>query len=337
MLISDFNIHLTKLFLLIMCLYISFSDVSFLPDFYSYQRIYSEATSGGDWEIGFVAFVILLNKIGVQYNEFRIIVSVIGFILITKIYVRSFYTNNSVQFRSFLSLGWFLIPAVLVMVFLEYYLIRLRAGLGVAIFVSGFVLMLRGSMVSWVFGFILVVGSFFFHQFTALVLSVFFIFPYLWFCFRKLTWFRRVPYFFPCCLVCGVFFIAFHFQYTVRGENLFSPLNLFRFFCLGIVPLIFSIFNFKESRVLRRATPIRFYDVFPSYFIDMYLLFSFSLIIYFILGLTSDTGEALVRVFTLASFPAFASLLLKRGPKEAPISMYILVSNALFFGDTLWL
>jgi hypothetical protein len=146
-----------------------------------------------------------------------------------------------------------------------------------------------------------------------------------------------VPYVCACLLVSVLFFVAFHSGFSARGEHLFSPLHPFRLFCLAVVPFLFFMVGLKERIPLGSEADLRFYDVFPFYFVRLYLALCFSLTIYVLLGFAPNSGEALVRVFTAASFPALVSLLLKGGPKGGPISMYIVSCNALFFGATLWL
>jgi hypothetical protein len=50
-----------------------------------------------------------------------------------------------------------------------------------------------------------------------------------------------------------------------------------------------------------------------------------------LMGLTNQSGEAIVRVFTLFSFPAIIALKLKGVFLKAKIPSFILMSNALFF------
>jgi hypothetical protein len=336
-LISNFSMNLTKLALILVVLYTAFVDISFLPDYYSYERIFLESESGGGWEIAFVAFCVLLNNLGVEYSQFRIIVSIIGFLFLVRIVNPSFKVNSYGRGKSFLSFGWLLVPLVVVMIFLEYYVIRIRGGLGAAVFLTGFFLLMRDSLIFRVCGFILLGSSFLFHLYTALMLSIFILFPYSWCYFHKYFFVRHVPYVFACLLVSVLFFVAFHSGFSARGEHLFSPLHPFRLFCLAVVPFLFFMVGLKERIPLGSEADLRFYDVFPFYFVRLYLALCFSLTIYVLLGFAPNSGEALVRVFTAASFPALVSLLLKGGPKGGPISMYIVSCNALFFGATLWL
>jgi hypothetical protein len=71
--------------------------------------------------------------------------------------------------------------------------------------------------------------------------------------------------------------------------------------------------------------------MFPKLFSQLYIFFALGLAVMWLYGLTNESGEAIVRVFTLFSFPAIIALRLKGLFFNAKIPSYIMLSNALFF------
>jgi hypothetical protein len=112
-----------------------------------------------------------------------------------------------------------------------------------------------------------------------------------------------------------------------------SPLNPIRFILIAIIPLIIyliSIFvRYKNKLVLVDLNSL------SQRFEIFYIVLATCLIVLHSCDLTKTTGEAVVRFFTLLSFPALLALVSSGGLSRALVSAYILAINACFFLATL--
>jgi len=109
-------------------------------------------------------------------------------------------------------------------------------------------------------------------------------------------------------------------NFEERGVGLNSPLNIFRFIFLTVPPILIFYTNRKANKFN-----------FNFYFNKFYLFFLFGLIFFYNLGYTEYSGEALVRVYTLASVPAFFSVFKYSSVFENKFNSYIVFCNCLFF------
>jgi hypothetical protein len=104
---------------------------------------------------------------------------------------------------------------------------------------------------------------------------------------------------------------------------------------LSIVPLVISFFIKNESGIALKSRNA--VADFSFYFVRFYIVFAMGLALMFFAGLTGESGEALVRLYTLSSIPALLSFRRSGSVMKAPISTYILSVNALFFLATVFL
>jgi hypothetical protein len=112
-----------------------------------------------------------------------------------------------------------------------------------------------------------------------------------------------------------------------------SPLNPIRFIFIATIPL----FIFFLLILNRRRKKLLLVDLssLSQRFEIFYVVLAFCLIVFYACGLATTSGEALVRLFTLLSFPALLAFTCSGGLINAPIATYILLINSCFFLATL--
>lgn len=177
--------------------------------------------------------------------------------------------------------------------------------------------------------------AFFTHKSTTAILTVFLMFPFM-----AEMWTgrpRSKNMLFVLFSVVAVTYLLYtvNSSFELRGEHIFSPLNPVRFVMLSIVPLALILFTKNESRIALKGRNA--VADFSFYFVRFYIVLSLALALMFFVGLTGESGEALVRLYTLSSIPALLSFRLSESIMKAPISAYILSMNALFFLATVFL
>lgn len=308
-----------------------------LPDYESYERIFTDAVLGGDWEILFVALAYLFTHIGLSYSDFRdfiLVTSSLSLLLTLRAIDRqrlgaARFANDVIFYHLFLTF-------VLLVFFLEYFVIRIRAGLAIGVISLAFYFFLSGGRMGRLAAVVLVVLSFFVHQFTSIILAILVIFPIAWssmpkFFLRKKSLFYLVSAFVACMVLFGI-----QTTFESRGENVFSSLNSVRFLAISVIPLIIYFLIPGETRIYATGGEGYYNVEFVRNFVRLYVIFSAALFVSYFLGLTENSGEAIVRVFTLASLPALYSLVFIGSVRKAPISSYILATNALFFIATIY-
>lgn len=329
-------IHIGTILVLITFFYLLFNP-SELPDYEAYQRIFTDAVLDGDWELLFVALAYFFNQIGLSYSDF------LGFILVTCslslfLTLRTIDRQRVEAAKSAYEVIFYhlFLTFVLLVFFLEYFVIRIRAGLAIGIISLAFYFFLSDGRMGRLAAVVLVVSSFFVHQSTSIVLAVLVIFPIVWssmptFFLGKKSLFYLVSAFLAYMVLSGI-----QSTFESRGEHIFSWLNPVRFLAISVIPLIIYFLIPGETRIYATGGA-RYYNVkFVRNFVRLYVIFSAVLFVWYFLGLTENSGEAIVRVFTLASLPALYSLVFIGSVRKAPISSYILATNALFFIVTIY-
>lgn len=319
---------LFAIFLLLVAFFL-WMDPSELPDYEAYERIYEDSLLGGEWEVAFVMANFFFHQIGISYSGFR------GFILIFSSLslwlllsrLRSVYRMRPSPLSLVNSSLIFFILAVFLF---EYFVIRIRAGFAMGIiFLAVFFLLSRRVLLGRVSAILLFALAFFTHGSTTAILLVFLGVSALTEILNARS--RSGNILFILVSVGAVAYLLYmtNSSFELRGEHLASPLNPVRFVMLSIVPLILFFFTRNESaiKVIGSGTT----EQFPFYFVRFYAFLAMGLVIMFLTGLTWQSGEAIVRLYTLSSVPALLSLRLSGSVRRAPISTYILVVNGLFF------
>lgn len=304
-------------------------DPSQLPDYEAYENMYHDSLLGGDWEIFFVSVNFFFRSVGFSYSDFRgLILIFLSFALwLVLLRIRPSRLTGSVSSRMANFVLMFFVLAVFVF---EYAVVRIRAGFAMAlVFYAVFFLMSLRVLPGRVLAVIFLALAFFTHGFTALILFLFLGMPFV-----ATMWKRRVrgwEFIFSMASAGAVTYLlyAIDSSFELRGEHLSSSLNPVRFVMLSIVPLMLFFFMRNESRVA--ASGGAGLEIFPAYFVRFYVILAIGLALMFFSGRTGDSGEALVRLYTLSSIPAMLSLGISGSAFRAPISSYILIINALFF------
>ena len=304
-------------------------DQSNLPDYESYERIYQNSLLGEEWEIFFVLLNFLFRQSGLSYSDFRSFIFLFSsfglWLLLLQLHIsyKEIPVSASVGYSIFL----FFILAVLLF---EYFVIRIRAGFAMGLIFYA-IIFLKSKRV-WIgrfFAALFLMSAFFTHKSTTVILTVFLMFP-----FTALMWSGRLGkknLFYTIFSLVAVYFLlhTLNSSYELRGEHIHSPLNPVRFLMLSVVPLALALFIKNESSSSKKRR-IAVSD-FSFYFVRFYIVLALALAFMFFLGLTGESGEALVRLYTLSSIPALLSLRLTGSIMRAPISAYIVFINALFF------
>ena len=113
----------------------------------------------------------------------------------------------------------------------------------------------------------------------------------------------------------------------LRGYNLPSELNIFRFYSLSLIPLIIY---FQEKYTVKN--PQRgFYGNLLKGFSLVYYYLALNLSVFYALNLINFSGEALVRVFTLNSFFCLILCGSRLSLKEAILPIYLITINQILF------
>jgi hypothetical protein len=310
-------------------------DPSDLPDYEAYERIYQNALLGEDWEIFFVFINFLFLQSGYSYSAFRDFVLVFSTISlwITFARLQPAKLEKSALLRT---TNIFLMFFVLAVFLFEYSTIRIRAGFAIGIIWFALYLMLSSrTLLGWIFAFISLVLAFFTHKSTTLILIVFLGLPFIATIWKGRPRLKKRLFILVSVGSVALLLYMMNSSYELRGEHIYSPLNPVRFVMLSIIPLLMFLFTKNESmRIVMSGSSMK---DFPNYFVRLYVVLAIALSLLFFAGLTGDSGEALVRLYTLSSVPALLSLRLSGSALMAPISAYILIINALFFLVTVFL
>ncbi len=304
-------------------------DPSDLPDYEAYENIYKYSLFDVDWEIFFVWVNVFFHQIGLSYSDFR------GFILIFSsaalwLLLSRLQSAQLAKSASHRAANSFLMFFILAVFMLEYFVIRIRSGFAVGLICCAILFLLSPRiLLGRILASVFLVLAFFTHQTTTSILIVFLGIPFVAAMWKgrprsKSRWFILVS-------VGAVAYILYMIisSFELRGEHLFSPLNPVRFVMLSIVPLVLFFFTRNESSIT--VTGRGALEEFSSYFVRFYAVLAMGLALLFVTGLTAASGEALARLYVLASVPALLSLRFSGSARRAPISAYLLVINALFF------
>lgn len=307
-------------------------DAAELPDFVAYNEIFEAAEPGGGWELFYVWVNFAFRTAGVEYLDFRAVLLSFSFLSVGLLlhHIRKHY---AAPVRKSQIVDVVLLTAVLAVFALEYFVIRIRAGLAIGLFFLAlrFAFAQRRRLTVPVAAVLIVLAGLT-HAWTTAVLLVLVAVPaaFSWFNWRSRT--GRRWYFVVCSLLIYVLLGTVNEVYEIRGEHIFSALNPVRFVMVGIVPLLLALFWKTEYKPSLGGTK---FELFPYFFSRLYIVLAIGLIISFFSGLTDRSGEAIVRVVTLSSVPALISVALGGGFLGVPISGYLLLSNCLFFLATI--
>lgn len=318
----------------------SFSDYTSYEVIYEYANVYLGwgRPDYEGWNRAFIVLLQLTSSWEISYTEFRLFVVALGIVYFVNLVRKPpFYISN--QRAVFIIWIYFLLLPIFL---LEFYVVRLRAGLSILLFFCGFVLewpacRRRISVPGRLRQGICLAGSAALHEATFLVLVVFLAMPYAFMRYSPRRWrFRPAILFVGMLLIwLVVFYIVVAFS-DMRGAHLFSQLNWFRFLALTFFPVaIFLLFDLRNIRRLSLYADQKLFH-FPFAFSVGYLAAALALSLFYFSGSLETSGEAVVRVMTLSSAGGVVVVALWGVSRLQFVPVYLLACNSLFFIKTLY-
>lgn len=281
-----------------------------LPDYHAYLDIFLKPESYSSWNIAFTTLSLISLQL-MTYDSFRFVIFLLGLLLVviaTK--PRSAINNYILIFCIFVFL-------------LEFYIIRLRAGVCIFIFYLALLLYEKRYRLLFI---TFLSGAFLLHPASALTLTLVYA-PF----FLKVKRNR----FFLCGLLCAwmLLFLFIDELSILRGSHLNSVINPARIAFLVLLPLIFytilTRLKFNLPKLLREP---ELAAVFTG---------SIGLLFLYLIGTFQTSGEAIVRVYSLLVGPAVTFAYLNRSAfwsnATRRYARVVMLMNSLFFLNTVYL
>lgn len=298
----------------------------------------NSAYSSKGWEPFFIFLCNFASYLGISYDLFRWIFKVFCVYSLYQLvnHLRqSEYPKLSV--KNFLVSNYLL--ALTLPIFIhEFFSIRIRVGLAFCLFCWSFINFIKYKNLSFnKYLFLTVVFltlALFTHKLGAFILIFMGFIPiFSAFYLSKKSFFWEWGYkgmiFLGSCLI--LYIITYH--EGVRGYNLYSELNPYRLFFISILPIL----TFGHSHFVLRTASNDFLILFERFFSILYLSMAIVLFLLFMLSLINQTGEAIVRVFTLSSCLGIILVGTSNNKIFMSLPCYLLVTNELFFIHTIHL
>ena len=294
----------------IMFLYRTLLENVNLPDYDSYQRIFADPENFQGWNLAFTTFALVVSNV-FSYESFRLLIFILGALLYSSIYK---YVRKDK-----------LIPLLFIafILVLEFFMIRLRAGLCIFLFYSALTLFNKS-------------------RFTLAIVNVFLaglVHPATFFTLALIYWpiIFKVKLNFELLLILAIQWFSFLLLIDVlsveRGAHLDSEINLVRLMVLLLAPTIllavlspsrFTIKNIQEN--------CEFSNIF---------VLNIVVLLMDLVGFFATSGEAIIRIYSLVAGPAlFYSLTQNLANWSKPqiyFAFVTLVANSLFFINTVYL
>lgn len=304
------------------------------PDWEPYKRIYYETYHIGSWEPGFVTLNLLAKSLGLNYFQFRLVLfcfCCIGVFFLFSAAGQARQRRGSPTLNLALSPLFFFCLAVF---FLEFFIVRMRAGICISFFAISLAFFLEKKYVKTV---IFSVISLSIHRSTWAIIFSFFCAPYLLLFYMgraraSFNQFWAGSFFFGICLI---FVIVSNIK--ERGEALFSELNPFRLILTSGGPILIFL-GAKKIPAAPRWTCVHEVNCLNSIYLftHLYLMLSVILGLSYSFGFLSNAGEALVRVFSLSTLPAIIIIFVQGGLRKANTAGYLAIANSILFINSLF-
>lgn len=281
-----------------------------LPDYDAYSKIFADPDAFSGWNIVFTSLALTISAVA-SYDVFRLLVFAVGV-----------YFVNKYITRPFTKTGVLLVLFSLILL-LEFYMIRLRAGLSIGFFYASYTLYNRKKR-TLAFAFALVSLSL--HAATFLTLLLVY-FPNL----IKLKYNKLM--FCMYTVVWAVFLVFIDNIAQDRGSHLISQINPVRVVFLIALPTLMLVF-LSSGKIPALAT---------KYHSEIMALLSISvsLLALLVVGFFDESGEAIIRVYSLvvgpATFVGIASHHQKWTYSQKTFATFALTVNSLFFINTVYL
>lgn len=310
-------------------------DARNLPDYEAYAGIF--ISPGYIKEPGFIFLNDLIRNVGFTYNQYR---SLLLLFDLSAFYylIRSVLVGDCSKRALPIILNAILLSYFFSVFILEFFVIRLRAGLAIALFCLAIGVLIRRSntKTSYLVAVALIGISFSVHLSTSVILFTIFcatLIPKVKIYYLKNMFGLKVLIFIFSVVTFFLIYLVLT-QNQIRSGVVVSPLNPVRLIFLAIVPVVIYFYSLiLESDSSLTGSNM---DSWPEIFELFYVILSIGLIGLYLLGLTLVSGESLVRFSTLLSFPALIAFLIsKESPRRIHICAYIIFMNASFFLATL--
>jgi len=334
-----------------------------LHDYDAYGLIYQIDGANyiqADKDIYFAVFVGLIKSFGFNYVQFRYITFLISLGMfsysLSNIHnwlKRDNFNNDQAKLSKINPLLMIVIMSAFLVFLLEIFLVRIRAGIAISLMSLAFSLCIsinrKNRLINLSLTLILMFISYGFHSNTTIMLGYLLFMPFLLSSYTSsasensklsLSFISRCLSYSISILVSFLLILVVSNISEDRGEEMFSPLNEFRFLCISIIPLLLAVYT--------NITNKKFKDIYSSLRTSQrrlswiknatinYISIALALFVMYFSGLVnaSGSGEAIVRIFTLSSVPAIFVILLGSN-RYSIVWCYILCSNSLFFMNTL--
>ena len=290
-------------------------EQSSLPDYEAYELMFQERfdmLSPNQYSL-IIGVFDFMELIGLNYESSRFLFS-FG---LTSLFLFFLPKKKGLIFYSHLRIYSLVIPFVLSFFILEFFHIRLRAGLSIFLFLIG--LIQRSKYFRN--GFILL--SIISHFQTGFICS--FLFSSI--LFKSHNWSILKKYNFPLKIIisfCLFYFIEKYIE-LIRPDFI-SALNPFRFYVSYLFLVIYVALKYLKNH---KTIGIKIEG--NESLIALYL----GLVFIYFYGLSDKSGEVIVRITTLSSFIAIYVLYIAKYRININLSLYILLINGIFFLNTL--
>ena len=281
-----------------------------LPDYESYKNIFADPNNFSEWNIFFTS-IIIGTQFLFSYEAFRIAIFALGALLFGRI--RSVSIQKETLLLIFISC----------IILLEFYMIRLRAGLCIFLF---YLALHFFNSKSRKLALIVGVVSFGVHPGTFLTLGLVY-----WPQIAKIR--LNLTFMFINICLWILFLVYVNIAALGRGIHLDSEINSVRIIALIALPMIFYLVASSfHIRLLSNSS--------HSEFIGLITL-NIALLALYSGNFFLTSGEAIIRIYSLVSGPSMLYGLISHRDKwtfNQKYTAYLaLVINSLFFINTVYL
>lgn len=298
------------IFLIFILFRLLFEDVN-LPDYDSYSKIFFEPDKFKGFNIIFTTITLGFSYI-FSYEAFRLTVFLLGSFFFVRI--------HKIGFRASL------LPLIFIscIVLLEFYMIRMRAGLCILVFYAAYTFYGRSRVF---LSSTLAVLSMLLHPATFITLALVY-WPVVFKARLSLN-FVFINFMLWCLYLSVISVLSID-----RGSHLFSAINPVRIVVLILIPTLFYL------GIIRRMTFRSNVVQNDAEFIGLITL-NVALLTLYVAGIFVTSGEAIVRVYSLVAAPVMLYGLINNysswGGGKKIFAFLVLTINSLFFLNTVYL
>lgn len=312
---------ISKIFIFLILLpatYNFYPGIKKFPDYDAYETMFNS------WDnlpnVNWGPLYILINHafkfLGSNYFNFRVYLYLVSaFFIITSFFIikRKYYIL--VKFNYYQAIGFL----VAIEFYIEFLLIRIRAGLGISVATLGVCIFIANR--NYFLTFLLIFISYFIHSFSAVVVA-FMLIPAI------LSKNNNNLDFNINLVLLGTFIIfCAEIASEYRGFNVYSKLNIYRF--IAISPVAFFVY-LVNCKFVDRDESIFGFDGFINNLVILYLSLMFGVFVTYFSGVLNNSGEGLLRIIYIFDIFWIFALVLTKSRYRLTIA-YIASINAVFF------